>query len=145
MRVFILSSKLLTLVLETFFLHKNNIAEVWKAKNKILIVLHRVVCTWNSVLSIVFVGAWPYILGRQFQQLVKRRVNCYYTMRGQELWIKTSRQVLANEELLISYGAKTPLVYWKRLYTPDQLARLTSVIQQATPQNVDDAIRSFKP
>lgn len=95
-------------------------------------------------LAIDFVGAWPYILGRQFQQLVKRRVNCYYAMRGQELWIKTNRQVLANEELLISYGAKTPLVYWKRLYTPGQLARLTSLIQQATPQNVDDAIRSFE-
>ena len=66
-------------------------------------------------------------------------------MRGPEFWIKTNRPVQANEELLISYGATTPLVYWKRLYTPDQLERLTSVIQRATQQNVNDAIRSFSP
>ena len=123
----------------TLVLHKNNMVESLKQN------INCPICTSNLVLSTVFVGAWPYILGRQFQQLVKKRVNCYYTVRGQELWIKTNRQVLANEELLISYGAKTPLVYWKRLYTPDQLARLTSAIQQATPQNVDDVIRSFEP
>ena len=49
-------------------------------------------------------GSFPFFLvPSKFSKLVASRVNVEFSKRGDEVWIKTKRDIRAKEELLISY------------------------------------------
>ena len=65
-------------------------------------------------------GSFPFFLvPSKFSKLVASRVNCEFSKRGDEVWVKTKRDILAKEELLISYSANGS--YWRSIFTADQL------------------------
>lgn len=81
-------------------------------------------------------GTFPFSLvpGR-FSSLVAHRVNCEFAKRDNEVWIKTTRQIAAGEELLVCYTADHS--YWKSIFTSDQLAKITDALTQCGPSQED--------
>ena len=87
-------------------------------------------------------GSFPFFLvPSKFSKLVASRVNCEYSKRGDEVWIKTKRDINAKEELLISYSADGS--YWRTIFTEDQLSIVKDKLSRcgSTLEEANECIR----
>lgn len=77
-------------------------------------------------------GTFPLCLvPEKFSRLVSARVNCEFSKRHNEVWIKTTRDVKANEELLVCYSSNGS--YWNSLFTQNQLRQIKEALLKSGP------------
>ena len=89
-------------------------------------------------------GSFPFFLvPSKFSRLVASRVNCEYSKRGDEVWIKSKRAICAKEELLISYSANGS--YWRTIFTADQLSIVKDALSRcgSTLEEANECIRNI--
>lgn len=87
-------------------------------------------------------GSFPYALNRaKFSKIIDRRVNCEFTKRKGEVWVRSKRHIRANEELLVCYTEDCS--YWKALFTDHQLSLIKGALQACEP-NLQDANRAIR-
>ena len=68
-------------------------------------------------------GTFPFnLVGEKFSRSVTERINCKFSKRNNEVWLKSTRPIHANEELLVSYTPDGS--YWTSLFTQDQLDKI---------------------
>ena len=86
-------------------------------------------------------GTSPFSLApEKFSRLVSTRVNCKFDKRDNEVWIKTTREIGPNEELLVSYSPD--LIYRKTLFSPNQLKKIKEALVNCGP-TIEDAEKVF--
>ncbi|KAL9977150.1 hypothetical protein ACROYT_G014524 [Oculina patagonica] len=72
-------------------------------------------------------GTFPFTLaGEQFLIFVTERVNCEFSKRNNEEWLKTIRTIHANQEILVSYTPDGS--YWITMFTQDQLQNIKEAL-----------------
>ena len=89
-------------------------------------------------------GSFPFFLvPSKFSKLVASRVNCEFSKRGDEVWIKAKRDIRAKEELLISYSANGS--YWRTIFTADQLLIVKDALSRcgSTLEEAEECIRNI--
>ena len=89
-------------------------------------------------------GSFPFFLvPSKFSKLVASRVNCEFSKRGDEIWIKAKRDIPAKEELLISYSANGS--YWRSIFTADQLSIVKDALSRcgSTIDEANECIRNI--
>ena len=76
----------------------------------------------------------------KFSKVIAHRVNCEFSKWNDEVWIKTTREVDAGEELLVIYSHDQS--YWTSIFSADQLAKIASALAScgSTLQEADDCI-----
>ena len=89
-------------------------------------------------------GSFPFALVRsRFGKIIDARVNCKFAKRNQEAWIKSTRDIRANEELLICYSDDNS--YWKTIFSNEQLQRIKEALHSCPPtlRGAEDAIAAL--
>ena len=90
-------------------------------------------------------GSFPFFLaGSKFSRYVANRVNCEYAHRGDELWIRTKRDIAAGEELLIKYSYDGS--YWSTIFTRDQMSQVKDALLRCGPtiEEANECIRNIE-
>ena len=81
-------------------------------------------------------GSFPFnIVPEKFSRLVTVRVNCEFSKRDNEVWIKSTRDIRPNEELLVCYSLDGS--YWKSIFTQGQLQQIREVLLSCGPTQRD--------
>lgn len=86
-------------------------------------------------------GSFPLSLAKaKFSKIIAQRVNCEFSKWGDEVWIKTIREVDAGEELLVCYADDQS--YWTSIFSSDDLAKIATALAScgATLQEAEDCI-----
>lgn len=86
-------------------------------------------------------GTFPFILaGEKFSRFVARRVNCEFSKRNNEVWLKSTRTIHANEEILVSYTPDGS--YWSSIFTQDQLQTIREALLRcgSTIKDAEDCL-----
>ena len=77
-------------------------------------------------------GSFPLSLAKaKFSKVIAQRVNCEYSKWGDEVWIKTIREVNAGEELLVCYSDDQS--YWTSIFSKDALAKIANALASCGP------------
>ena len=81
-------------------------------------------------------GSFPFsVVAEKFSRLVTVRVNCEFSKRDNEVWIKSTRDIRPNEELLVCYSPDGS--YWKSIFTQSQLQQIREVLLRCGPTQRD--------
>ena len=75
------------------------------------------------------------VVAEKFSRLVTVRVNCEFSKRDNEVWIKSTRDIRPNEELLVCYSPDGS--YWKSIFTQSQLQQIREVLLRCGPTQRD--------
>lgn len=86
-------------------------------------------------------GSFPLALLRsKFGKIIDARVNCKFAKRNGEAWIKSTRKIAANEELLVCYSHDNS--YWLTIFSNQQLERVKEALRSCGPtlRDAEEAI-----
>ena len=86
-------------------------------------------------------GTFPFnLIGEKFSRIVAERVNCEFTKRNNEVWLRSTRPIHANEELLVCYTPDGS--YFTSLFTQVQLEQIKEALVRCGPtlKDAEDAI-----
>ena len=86
-------------------------------------------------------GTFPFnLVGEKFSRSVTERINRKFSKRNNEVWLKSTRPIHANEELLVSYTSDGS--YWTSLFTQDQLDKIKDALAKCgrTLKDAEDCI-----
>lgn len=89
-------------------------------------------------------GTFPFnLVPEKFSRLVSARVNCEFSKRDNEVWIKSTRDIRPNEELLVCYTPDGS--YWKSLFTASQIQKIKEALLMCGPtlKDAENAISSL--
>ena len=98
-----------------------------------------------ALVDILMTVSFPFFLaGSKFSRYVANRVNCEYAHRGDELWIRTKRDIAAGEELLIKYSYDGS--YWSTIFTRDQMSQVKDALLRCGPtiEEANECIRNIE-
>ena len=77
-------------------------------------------------------GSFPLsLVPEKFSRLVSARVNCEFSKRDSEVWIKTTRDVKKKEELLVCYSSNGS--YWNSLFNHNQIREIKEALLRCGP------------
>ena len=80
------------------------------------------------------------LLRSKFGKLTDARVNCKFAKGNGEAWMKSTRKIAANEELLVCYSHD--LSYWRTIFSNQQMERVKEALRSCrpTPRDAEEAI-----
>lgn len=77
-------------------------------------------------------GSFPFSLARpKYSRIISQRVNCEFSKRDNEVWIKTTREIAVGEELLVCYT--NDLSYWTSIFTAGNLEKIRDALSLCGP------------
>lgn len=83
-------------------------------------------------------GSFPFILApEKFSRLVKSRLNCELANRDGEIWYRSTRNILAGEELYTKYSHDNS--YWTLKFPKHQLHSLRQALLTAANGTLSEA------
>ena len=85
-------------------------------------------------------GSFPFVLApEKFAPLVRSRLNCELANRDGEIWYRSTRDILAGEELYTKYSHDNS--YWTLQFSDDQLQSLRQALLTASHGSLAEAER----
>lgn len=88
-------------------------------------------------------GSFPFILAlERFSPLIKSRVNCELANRDGEIWYRSTRYILAGEELYTKYSHDNS--YWTLQFSKLQLDSLRKALLTAANGTLAEAERILR-
>ena len=91
-------------------------------------------------------GSFPFCLvPEKYSSLIKRRVNCMIAERDGEIWLKSTRNIEAQAEILTKYSHDNS--YWYLQFSKAQLSGIRQALLSSTTNTLQEAesiIRAYK-
>ncbi len=82
-------------------------------------------------------GTFPFNLaGEKFSRFVKERINCQFAKRDNEVWLKSTKAIRPNEEIMVCYTPDGS--YWTTMFSQDQLQKIKEALLRCGP-TIEDA------
>jgi len=83
-------------------------------------------------------GTFPFCLApEKFSSLIKARTNCAISDREGEIWMKSTRTILAGEELLTKYSHDSS--YWYLQFSSAQIQAIRQALLTSPSASLSDA------
>ena len=83
-------------------------------------------------------GSFPFCLvPEKYSALIKRRVNCMIADRDGEIWLKSTRDIAAEEEILTKYSHDNS--YWYLQFSKAQLSGIRQALLSSTTNSLQEA------
>lgn len=91
-------------------------------------------------------GSFPFCLvPEKYSALIKWRVNCEIADRDGEIWLRSTRDIAAKEELLTKYSHDNS--YWYLQFSKAQLREIRQALLSSTTNSLQEAeaiMRTYK-
>lgn len=86
-------------------------------------------------------GTFPFNLaGEKFSRFVAQRVNCEFSKRNNEVWLKSTRTIQPKQEIMVCYTPDGS--YWNTMFSQDQLQKIKEALLRcgSTIEDAEDCL-----